>query len=275
MIRRPLPHAAALFAATLLAACAGTSDTTAPDVDGVSASVVTADVASVAADAAMEDMQSFRVNLGGVGLAFLTNFDRWERWDPCPYVAASQRFECPTRTRNGFTSTRSYAYADAAGAAQSAYSATTTAAVNYRYTLDGSITRRRFTSTVSRARDITFSGLLGTALTINGTGSRETSRSRFSADSTSGQQRSYELAASMRVTNVVLPAFRVPDAWPASGTVARDFTVVRTRADGTTQTVTRNTVVTFNGTQFVPLTVNGTAFTLDLATGEISRTGGA
>jgi hypothetical protein len=273
MLRLALPRAAAvLLAASALAACSDSTATTDPTAsDGVSASVVTADVANVAGDAAMEDVQSFRVNLGGLGLSFLTNFDRWERWDPCPYVAASQRFECPTRTRPNFTSTRSYAYADASGAAQSAFNATTTASVNYRYSLEGSITRRRFSSTFSRARDMTFSGLLGTSLTINGSGSRETQRSAFSADSTSTVRRSYEMTAALRVANVVVPAFRVPDSWPASGTVSRDFTIVRTLADGTTQTVTRNSVVTFNGTQLVPLTVNGAAFTLDLATGEITR----
>jgi hypothetical protein len=72
------------------------------------------------------------------------------------------------------------------------------------------------------------------------------------------------------VANVVTAAVRLPDTWPMSGTITRNHSVVRSDVVNGTKTSTRTSVVTFNGTQFVPLTVNGTAFTLDLATGTVT-----
>ena len=72
------------------------------------------------------------------------------------------------------------------------------------------------------------------------------------------------------IANVVTAAVRLPDAWPLSGTIRRNHSVTRTDAVNGTKTSTRTSVVTFNGTQFVTLTVNGKEFTLDLATGDVA-----
>ena len=127
---------------------------------------------------------------------------------------------------------------------------------------------------MSRERDLTLSGLLGanSTVTVNGTGATEKMRTTFLRDSTgpNGLTRSYNLEASLAIANVVTPAIRMPDAWPASGTVTRNYKVTRTDATNGTTVTTRNSIVTFNGTQFVDLVVNGTAFTLDLATGTVT-----
>lgn len=272
---RTLRLAASALTATLLAACGDSA--TAPTDASVSASVATAttlDVASVSGDAAKEDVDMITVNRGAFGLATLDTYERFGKWNPCPYDAAVQRFVCTDKVRGPFTLTRSYAYLDAANAPQSAYGATTTAAANFKWTLAGDITRKRWSGSMSRTRDITLSGLLGAnnTVTINGSGSGERQRTTFLRDSAgpNGLTRSYDMQASTTITNVITPAIRLPDAWPVSGTIARNYTVTRTDATNGTTTTTRNSIVTFNGTQFVDLVVNGKAFTLDLATGEVT-----
>ncbi|MCC7054805.1 MAG: hypothetical protein IT355_16155 [Gemmatimonadaceae bacterium] len=267
--------ATALTLAALLTACG--DGATAPADSGISAAVAAAttlDVATIAGDAAKEDVEMFRVNRGAFGIAQATDFERFARWETCPFDTTTARFTCTTRTRGPFSLTRSYAYADEQGAAQSAFSATTTASANFKWTLTGEITRKRWSGTMSRSRDITLSGLLGanTSVTVNGTGAAERQRTVFLRDSSgaNGLTRSYDMEASLAIANVVTPAIRLPDAWPLSGTVTRNYTVVRTDATNGTTTTVRNSVVTFNGTQFAALVVNGKEFILDLDTGEVT-----
>ena len=269
-----LRAATALTVAALLTACGDSASSTGPTVSAAVATGTTLDVAAVSADAAKEDVETFKVNRGAFGIAQATDFERFERWSSCPYDATAKRFVCADKIRGPFTYTRSYAYADSTGAAQSAYSASLTAAANFKWSLSGTITRDKWSGTMSRDRDITLSGLLGAnnTVTVNGTGSTEKMRTTFLRDSAgpNGLTRTYNLEASLAIVNVVTPAIRIPDAWPASGTITRNYKVTRTDATAGTTVTTRNSVVTFNGTQFVDLVVNGTAFTLDLATGKVT-----
>jgi hypothetical protein len=156
------------------------------------------------------------------------------------------------------------------------YDAAKTASANFKWTMDGTITKRRWGGSVSRSRDLTISGLLGanTTITINGTSATERQRTKFAkedADGANAVEREYQLDGKTEIKNVVTAAVRLPDTWPQSGTITRSHTVTRTDAVNGTKTTTRTSVVTFNGTQFVPLVVNGTEFTLDLATGEVTK----
>jgi hypothetical protein len=269
-----LRAATALTIAALFSACGDSASSTGPTVSAAVATGTTLDVAAVSADAAKEDVETFKVNRGAFGIAQATDFERFERWSSCPYDATAKRFVCADKIRGPFTYTRSYAYADEAGAAQSAYSATLTAAANFKWSLNGTITRDKWSGSISRDRDITLSGLLGAnnTVTVNGTGSAEKMRTSFLRDSAgpNGLTRTYNMESSLVIKNVVTPAIRLPDAWPTSGTITRDYKVTRTDATAGTTVTTRNSVVTFNGTQFVDLVVNGTAFTLDLATGKVT-----
>ncbi len=269
-----LRAATALTIAAVFTACGDNAN--APTDAGVSASVsnaTTLDVATVAGDAATEDVETIRVNRGAFGLATL-DFERFARWESCPYDATAKRFVCADKVRGPFTATRSYAYFDSTGAAQSAYSATATGAANFKWSLAGTITREKWSGTVSRNRDITISGMLGAnkSVTVNGTGATEKQRTQFLRDSAgpNGLTRAYDLEASLAIANVITPAIHMPDAWPASGTITRNYKVTRTDATNGTTVTTRNSVVTFNGTQFADLVVNGKAFTLDLATGKVA-----
>ncbi len=275
MIKNSLLRAAsALTVAALLTACGDSASSTGPTVSAAVATGTTLDVAAVSADAAKEDVEMFKVNRGAFGIAQAIDFERFERWSNCPYDATAKRFICVDRVRGPFTATRSYAYADAAGGAQSAYSESLTAAANFKWSLNGTITREKWTGSMSRDRDITLSGLLGAnnTVTVNGTGTAEKMRTTFlrDTDGPNGLTRSYNMESALVIKNVVTAAVRLPDAWPTSGTITRDFKVTRTDATAGTTVTTRNSVVTFNGTQFVDLTVNGTAFTLDLGTGKVT-----
>lgn len=268
--------ASALAVAVTFAACGDAS--TGPDEGDVSASVAaaaTVDAATVAGDAASEDVQLFKLNAGAFGFAQLADYERFERWNACPYDATARRFVCEPKTRGGFVHARSYAFLDQAGVSQTSYSATTTAQANFRSSLSGTITRNRWSGTMSRERDVTLSGLVGdnANVTINGSSATERQRTRFERDAaTAGSaDRTYDLDASLAITNVVVTAARLPDSWPASGTITRNYSLTRVDVTNGTRTTTRTAVVTFNGTQFVPLVVNGTEFTLDLATGTVVR----
>ncbi len=268
----------AVTALTLTLALAACGDTTAtePSVSASVAAATTLDVATVAGDAATEDVETFKVNRGAFGIAQFADFERFSRWDACPYDATASRFVCVSKSRGPFTTTRSYAYADAANAPQNAYNATTTASANFKWSLDGTITKRRWNGSVSRSRDLTITNLLGanTTITINGRSATERQRTKFAKDDVDGanaMEREYQMEGSTVIKDVVTPAVRLPDAWPASGTITRTHSVTRTDAVNGTRATTRTSVVTFNGTQNVPLTVNGTAFTLDLATGEVTK----
>ena len=269
-----LRAATALTVAALFTACGDGS--TSPTDAGVSASVssaVTLDVATVAGDAATEDVETFKVNRGAFGLATI-DFERFGRWESCPYDSTATRFVCAERTRGPFKSSRSYAYLDATGNGQRAYSSTATASANFKWAVAGTITREKWSGSMSRNRDITISGMLGanTTVTVNGTGAAERQRTTFLRDSAgpNGLTREYNLESSLAIANVITPAIRLPDAWPVSGSITRSYKVTRTDATNGTTVVTRNSVVTFNGTQFADLVVNGKGFTLDLATGKVT-----
>ena len=275
MIQTPFRRTTAALALTLLVTACG--DSAGPTNSDVSASVATAttlDVATVAGDAAKEDVETFRVNRGAFGISQALDFERFARWDPCPFNAASSRFVCAERTRGPFTYNRSYAYANAAGAALNAFSPTLTASANFKWSLTGTITKPRWSGTMSRNRDITFSGLNASslAITVNGTGSGERQRTVFLRDSAgpNGLTREYSMDASLEIRSVVTSAIALPDAYPASGTITRNYSVTRTDATNGTTTTTRNSVVTFNGTALVSLVVNGKEFILNLDTGAVT-----
>jgi hypothetical protein len=118
---------------------------------------------------------------------------------------------------------------------------------------------------------MTVSGLQGDeqTRTWNGTGSSSTSRSRHTQD---GQARTYNMDESVSVQNVVVPHRNndTRDPWPLSGSITRTVAVQILDGDGNVlRELTRTVVITFNGTQFVTLTVTGPngseTFEVDLA----------
>ena len=170
------------------------------------------------------------------------------------------------------TFTREVTFFDDNGNVMDAYDPLLTASVQIVMSLEGSRSRTgqrgTMTMTISRSRDFTVSGLLGeeTERAWNGTGSSAVNRVRTSD---ANGDREYDMSMSTTVTDVVIPVPR-GSGWPISGTITRQITVqIVTGLDDTT-TRERTVTIEFNGTQFVPITINGQTCTLDLALREVT-----
>ncbi len=204
-------------------------------------------VAAVAADAAIEDVKQMFVALGAepaLGVA---------------YDAAG-----PPRDFS-----RTVTFYDAAGTIMDGYDAELTASINIVVEASGTVERQGWTATVSRSRDLTVSGLAGpeTSRTWNGTGSGTVTGSQHTDEH---GDRSYDMASSVVIDAVVRNLPREENPWPASGTITRTVTITITTADGVV-TRERTAVLTFDGTQFALLTVNGEEYEVDLSALETDR----
>jgi hypothetical protein len=238
---------AALGLAALAAACsndaAGPTSTTSP------ASINT-QVATLSAEAVGQDIELMH----GPGGLFSLGF----RWEP-------GSFGCSSGTFGGITVTRTCTYLDGDGITQDAYDTLTTASVTVHTEVSGSIGRADWgSSTVSAVSDMTASGLEGTetAITWNGSSNGTMSRIHMYGDSSQVQM---DLVRSGTVTDVVIPVPRTSTGWPLGGTITWTVTLTITGGPHDGATYTRDVTVTFDGTQYATVTVNGETFTVDLA----------
>jgi len=127
--------------------------------------------------------------------------------------------------------------------------------------------RENWSGAVTRSRATTITGLEGdeTTRTVNGTGSSTVSRSRHSDEN---GYRSYDMTNTTIISDVVHGVPREMNLYPLSGTIIRDMTAVVVNGAAGDETRTRHVIITFNGTQFPAMTVNGEIFEVDLATRE-------
>lgn len=264
---RTLSRRVALTGALMAVLSACGDSPTAPAVDA--AELANSDIAAVAGDQTFEDVSAMRHHQGAFAPlpGPLPRFGAWT--NDCAFDAATELFECPERTHHGFTHARSYRLLDASGEPQSAYDPTTTASATFVSSTSGSASRDAFSATFTRQRSFTVSGLEGdeSTHTWSGTGSATHSRTHHTD---AGITRSYAMTSSTTVSDVVLPFPYAPSAWPLSGTIVRQVSFSR-EGRGPGRSGSRTVTVTFNGTQFVPMTVNQRSFTLDLETGRPVR----
>lgn len=253
----------ALAGAALLVAAGCSRDTTAP-----ANAALAADVATVTADADVQTLQLIH-DAGIRGTAFpglgvpgmlLGPLGGGAGCGPQHQGAAT----C-TRDAGGLQVSRTVTFYDAAGAEQAAYDSLTTASIRMQLSVTGTVTRPSWTATVDRELDMTVSGLAGqeTSATWNGTGSSKVTRSRNT--DAGGTTRTYDMTGSTTVANVVAPRPRTAGAWPLSGTITHHLTVTQTEGPNAGTTHQVDVTVTFDGTQYATVTVNGQTFTLDLA----------
>jgi hypothetical protein len=169
----------------------------------------------------------------------------------CPYDAGTGWFICTSTGPGGITRTRQYQFRDAGGTAQAAFDDTLTATVEIQSSVTGTTRHNGRTRMVDDHRDLIVSGLagVGTTRTWNGTGS--TSHS----DSSGAGLRTVQ--SNTTVADVVTPAPFARDSWPLSGTITTHLV--------TSGGVDVTSVLTFNGTRYATLTVNGVTSTVDLA----------
>ncbi len=203
------------------------------------------DVALVAADAALEDLQQMFFSVGS-------------------QPASGVSFDVPTNF------SRTVSFFDDAGVLQDAYNPLTTASIRILIEMSGAVERDGWTATIARSRDVTVSGLAGqeTVRTWNGTSSTEVTRSQHTDENGT---RTYEMSGVGTIEDVVRGVPRDVNPWPLSGTITRSITVVITNGPNGNVTHERTVVITFDGTQFATLTVNGEEFELDLAARQSDR----
>ncbi len=217
------------------------------------------DAAVVAADGAVEDLEMMHGpglgKRGGVFPGLLGG-----RPD-CPKT--QDVFLCDPIERDGITYTRTIIYNDAAGNPQNEYIEGETASIEYEISVEGEKGRTGWSATIKRHRIMVVTGLLDEDgdVTWNGTGSGTVTRSRHFDD---GTERTYNVVSNSQVLDVVVPYPREEDSWPLSGTITRNLTITRT-SNGSEETVTKQVMITFNGTSEVTVEVDGETFTLDLS----------
>jgi hypothetical protein len=255
--------ATALALATMLAACSD-SPTAAGTEDAES--LATLDMAAVAGDQIAADVGMVVLNEGAFGLPTvpLARFGSWN--NDCAFDRLLRKFACQVRHIGSFDVSRSFEFFDALGAVQDAFDPATTASAHFESTVTGEANRNGFSASFTRKRNLTVSGLEGAETThiVNGTTTADAARSQHTDG---GRSRSYVLQGSGAIVDLVIPVPRSADGWPLSGTITRDLSFERENSAGKNRSGSRKAEVTFNGTQFVPMTVNGRSFTLDLATG--------
>lgn len=251
----------------LLAACSDSP--TDPTVSA--ATQLNLDVATVAADAVVQDIDVMAGMSGEVGFFGSVVMDGMAgiftppngpgNMNGCGF--GGERFTCPPNRANGLEVTRSVAFFDAGGTAQPAYNAETTARIEIEASVSGDVTRGPWSATTLRERSLVITGLEGTETqrTVNGTGEEDINRSRFAE---TGSVREYDLEGTVTWANIVIPVrAEGVTPWPLSGTTTRVYTVTKRNGDQI-ETVTRTVIITFNGTATPPATVNGEPFTINL-----------
>ncbi len=230
----------ALMSAALLAGC-NTGGTTGD-------SLVNQDVAMVAAEGAAQNIEAMRGPGGmhGFGLPALRG-----------------KFECDGGERHGLTATRTCIYKDAAGTAQAAFNDLTTASVAVHVEVKGTLGREGMSGTIDRTSDLLVTGLAGTEtkMTWNGSGSGTSKRVR----TRDGATIQYDMTETGATKDVVIPVPRTETSWPLSGTITHKVTVKFTGGDKDGTTETRDVKITFDGTQYATVVVNGETFQFDLA----------
>lgn len=239
------PAWAALACAGLLVLNSCSDSGTAPDPFGERATTEAA--AALAADAVLEDLTLMDAT---VPLASALPDARPGSVDGHPG---------PVDGRPGlFERERTVSFFDADGNEQDAYDALTTASVHTVVDVAGEIERDNFSGSVERHRDMWVTGMEGEeeTRTWNGDGREAEERVRVSDEF---GERSYHAEATSLIEDVVRSVDRAAHPWPLSGTVTRRVEVTVTGGPNGDASRERTVVVTFNGTRFAALSVDGEA----------------
>ena len=180
----------------------------------------------------------------------------------CTYDSTTKSFTCPSVSITGVTITRSFTLLDASGNPQAQFDAASTAAVRMKTTFAGTITSGNSTLVVDQQQDVTLSGLLTGAHTLNGTSLGHVTGTIGSGTTTTA----VASTISTTISDLVLPTSSTgASRWPQSGSI----TATATTTVGALPTATVNTSITFNGTNKAAVTITAagqtTHCTVDLS----------
>jgi hypothetical protein len=167
------------------------------------------------------------------------------------------------------------AFYDAQGAPMADYDPVATTRMLTMADAHGSITMPRYSASFGHASSLDLRGLsvLQDTLWFNGV-AHDTCQSAFASfDSTRTRHLYLESAATWTNVRWLKPVATYP--WPLGGTVVWNIQADRLRSNDVADVevhLSALVTVTFNGTRFVPVVVNGTwTYTLDLLTGTVVR----
>lgn len=236
----------ALGVLTVAWACDTGSVAPTPDADGESLAEA---LATVSADAVIEDLAGMSEMLPGPAAV-----------GPAEGMGA----------RRNLIRDRVVTFYDEAGAEQAAYDPALTESVHSVFTLEGEIERPGMTATLTRSRDLWVTGLLGDEeiRTFNGTGEESHSRTRVSDDQ---GLRTFEMDATAVITDVVRAVDREAQPWPLSGSITRTWRVVIGTSQNGEVVRERTATITFDGTQYALMVIDGEEFEVDLGAGPGDR----
>jgi len=256
-MRRAIPAVIPVVILLVLAGCDAGNDPALPD-------NLNFDAAVVAADGALEDLRM--MHGPGLGISWGV-FPPLEGGRPnCP--PENEGYSCAPFEREGFTYTREITFLDGDGNPMDEFVEGSTESIHYLMSVEGELSRERFTASISRNRDMTVIGLPldndeedDGVVTWNGTGEGNSQRTRLTDG---GETREFTMESTFEISEVVIPYPRGEETWPESGTITRWIKITRTFGEDT-ETRERTVVITFDDTQFATVTVGEDTFTIDLA----------
>ncbi|HEU4994993.1 MAG TPA: hypothetical protein VFT29_09235 [Gemmatimonadaceae bacterium] len=189
----------------------------------------------------------------------------------CAFDATSGRVNCPDRVNDrGFTVKKSFAFKDAAGAAQPKFDSATTDLINAKIDVSGTKIRHdddddehedaedddaddAVKATVHHASDFTVEGLSPgkTERKVNGTAEahEEINGRRHGTNFTAVRD------ADDKVTDVIIPITDDRPTIPSSGSVLRHMKVTITPEGGAAKTKERTEEITFDGTNVISVKI--------------------
>ena len=238
----------AFVAALVVVGCSDTSG-----LDAIEDAAVR-DMALVAADAAVEDVNSWARPFGfGTG------------GPPGPGGGGFRGRGLPGghhQLGGPGSGTISETFYDAAGNEQAEFDELTTERIDLVTVVSGEVAREDWTAVIHRERSMTFTGLSGeeTHRTINGSGLSEVTRSRHTDDG----DRTYHMTGAATYADVVAPIPGAEPPYPISGSISRSMTSTRTDADGS-ETREMELTIIFDGDETATVIVNGETMEIDLS----------
>ena len=185
----------------------------------------------------------------------------------CTYNSSRSLFECPQVTLESMTIRAEFALYDASKNPQSAYDDVTTTSATVWYWAWGTLVNPPGGATIDRQRTLTVDNLQsGASERVFGGGGTDVSNGTLPDDAT----KTFVLHDTTTAAGVAVGVPFSANVWPLRGTLTTNSQLDIAQGGSTISTTHRRVVITFNGTQFVPMDVDGTVYTLDLGTGDLT-----
>jgi hypothetical protein len=234
---RHLRSAAIILLAASFQAC---SDSTAP---GDEPPATLSEVLLEASDPLLPELSSWAA-VGPVTISSISRFTP----GGCSYDAGTQRFVCPASSSDGMTIERSFVLLDAAGSPQSRFDPATTASVQTRMHVFGTLVTSGSRFTMDDTDERTVSGLLTAPHVLDGSSSM-TMSGTFASPGAPAE--TFEMKSSTKTEHLVLPSRS--NRWPGPGTMTMLST--SSFADMAGGPITSLVKVTFTGTKCATIEV--------------------